>query len=82
MNLKTINIRDSQERHEGFEEGIVPLTGLNLDLIDSAITYLLSNNFQVNPVKDYETGKNASSKIITILHSFIHQINKKNWFKS
>ena len=23
----------------------MPLTGLNLDLIDSAITYLLSNNF-------------------------------------
>ena len=48
MNLKSINIRDSQERHEGFEQGIVPLTGLNLNLIKNALAYLLSNNQNLN----------------------------------
>jgi len=81
MKLKSINIRDSQERHEGFEEGIVPLTGLNLNLIKNAINYILSNNYKINPVIDYENGSNISSKLVTILISFVDQINKKNWFK-
>ena len=81
MKLKSINIRDSQERHEGFEEGIVPLTGLNLNLIKNAINYILSNNYKINPVMDYENGSNISSKLVTILISFVDQINKKNWFK-
>ena len=81
MKLKSINIRDSQERHEGFEEGIVPLTGLNLNLIKNAINYLNSNKNKFNQVKDYENGVNISSKLVTIIISFIDQINKKSWFK-
>ena len=81
MKLKSINIRDSQERHEGFEQGIVPLTGLNLDLIKNAISYLLSSEFQIIPISDYENGANTSSKLVTIVISFIDQVNKKDWFK-
>jgi UDP-N-acetylglucosamine 2-epimerase len=81
MKLKSINIRDSQERHEGFEEGIVPLTGLNLNLIKNAINYLNSNKNKFNQVKDYENGVNISSKLVTIIISFIDQINKKSWLK-
>ena len=81
MKLKSINIRDSQERHEGFEEGIVPLTGLNLNLIKNAINYLNSNKNKFNQVKDYENGVNISSKLVTIINSFIDQINKKSWLK-
>ena len=81
MKLKSINIRDSQERHEGFEQGIVPLTGLNLNLIKNALAYLLSNKSKFKPIKDYEDGINISSKLVTIVLSFIDQINKKSWFK-
>ena len=81
MKLKSINIRDSQERHEGFEEGIVPLTGLNLKMIKNAIKYVLAKKNQIGVVKDYESGKNASTKCVAIVISFIDQINKKNWFK-
>ena len=81
MKLKSINIRDSQERHEGFEEGIVPLTGLNLKMIKNAIKYVLAKKNQIGVVKDYENGKNASTKCVAIVISFIDQINKKNWFK-
>ena len=78
MKLRSINIRDSQERHEGFEEGIVPLTGLNLNLIKNAMNYILSKNYKINPVMDYENGSNFSSKLVTIIISFVDQINKKN----
>ena len=81
MKLKSINIRDSQERHEGFEEGLVPLTGLNLNLIKNAINYLNLNKNKFNQVKDYENGVNISSKLVTIIISFIDQINKKSWLK-
>ncbi len=82
MGLRSINIRDSQERHEGFEEGIVPLTGLNVNLIENAINFLLFNKSKVSQVMDYEKGINISSKLVTILISFIDQINKKSWLKN
>ncbi len=81
MDLKSINIRDSQERHEGFEEGVVPLTGLNLKLIKNAINYLMLDKNKKKQVTDYEKGKNISSKLVTIVISFVDQINKKSWFK-
>ncbi len=81
MKLRSINIRESQERHEGFEEGIVPLTGLNLKLIKNSIYYLLSNKKKIIPILDYEHGVNISSKLVTIIISFVDQINKKSWFK-
>ncbi len=81
MKFKSINIRDSQERHEGFEEGITPLTGLNLDLIKNSINYLLLDKQKNVPITDYENGENISSKLVAIIISFVDQINKKNWFK-
>ncbi len=81
MKLKSINVRDSQERHEGFEQGIVPLTGLNLVLIKSAIAYLSSSEFKIFPINDYENGLNSSSKLVSIVISFIDQVNKKDWLK-
>lgn len=81
MKLNSINLRDSQERHEGFEEGIVPLTGLNLNLIKNAINFIESRKNKFYQVKDYENGTNISSKLVTIIVSFVDQINKKDWFK-
>ena len=59
----------------------MPLTGLNLKLIKNAINYLLINKNKKKPVTDYEKGENISSKLVTILISFVDQINKKSWYK-
>ena len=60
---------------------IVPLTGMNLRLIKNAINYILINKNKKKQVNDYEKGENISSKLVTIVISFVDQINKKSWFK-
>ena len=40
MQFKAVNLRETNERQEGFAEGIVPMTGLNLKNIDTAINIL------------------------------------------
>ena len=39
------------------------------------------NKNKKKQVTDYEKGKNISSKLVTIVISFVDQINKKSWFK-
>jgi UDP-N-acetylglucosamine 2-epimerase (non-hydrolysing) len=80
MKFKAINLRETNERQEGFEEGIAPMTGLNLKNIDTAIHILSDKNYVVNPIKDYET-TNVSSKLVKILISYIDYINHKTWKK-
>ena len=80
MKFKAINLRETNERQEGFEEGIAPMTGLNLKNIDTAIHILSDQNYVVNPIKDYET-TNVSSKLVKILISYIDYINHKTWKK-
>jgi UDP-N-acetylglucosamine 2-epimerase (non-hydrolysing) len=80
MKFKAINLRETNERQEGFEEGIAPMTGLNLKNIDTAINILSNKNYTINPVKDYEIN-NVSSKVVKILISYIDYINHKVWKK-
>ena len=61
---------------------MVPLTGLNVNLIENAIDFLLINKIKVSKVMDYAKGKNISSKLVTILISYIDQINKKVGLKT
>ena len=37
MKFKAINLRETNERQEGFEEGIAPMTGLNLKNIQKVL---------------------------------------------
>ena len=80
MGFKAINLRETNERQEGFEEGIVPMTGLNLKNIVTAINILSDKNHAVYPVKDYDVS-NVSGKFLKILISYIDYINHKIWKK-
>jgi UDP-N-acetylglucosamine 2-epimerase (non-hydrolysing) len=84
LNFPALNIRESQERPEGMEEGAVMLVGLDFERINQAIS-ILENQFRnkernINLVKDYNT-LNVSEKILRLIHSYVDYVNRVVWKK-
>jgi UDP-N-acetylglucosamine 2-epimerase len=86
LSIPSINIRDSNERQEGMEYGTTIMTSVNVDnIINSAEITLnkikknkISENNKIYP--DYSE-ESVSDKIVNIIQSYTHYINKKVWFK-
>lgn len=79
LNFPALNIRDSHERPEGFEEGAVMLTGMNLQTVLQALSILESqpsgNRRLLRMVEDYKA-VNVSEKVVRVILSYIHYIQR------
>jgi UDP-N-acetylglucosamine 2-epimerase (non-hydrolysing) len=84
LNFPALNLRDAQERPEGFEEGSVILTGLDINRVLQGIeilsTQVRGENRTLEMVKDYSP-RNVSDKVLRILQSFTDVINRTTWGK-
>ncbi len=84
LNFPAINIRDAQERPEGFEEGAVMFTGMNVDRIFNAIDILADqgrgDNRTISVVDDY-IAPNVSEKVVRTIMSYTDYVNKVIWRK-
>lgn len=84
MNFPALNIRDAQERPEGFEEGAVMFTGMNIERVLQAITVLeqqgRGNKRSINVVKDY-VAPNVSEKVVRTIISYTDYVNNVVWRK-
>ncbi|MCK8126391.1 UDP-N-acetylglucosamine 2-epimerase (non-hydrolyzing) [Pseudoalteromonas sp. SIMBA_153] len=85
LNFPAINIRDAQERPEGFEEGAVMFTGMNVERIVQAID-ILENQPRgkvrlINKVNNY-IAPNVSDKVLRTIISYTDYVNKFVWKKS
>jgi len=84
LNFPALNIREAQERPEGFEEGAVMFTGMNKDRIMQAIDILAEqkrgDERSINVVKDY-VAPNVSEKVIRTIHSYVDYVNNVVWRK-
>ena len=85
MNFSALNIREAQERPEGFEEGAVMFTGMEIDRILQAIAILEDQcdgeQRTLNVVADY-IAPNVSDKVVRIITSYTDYVNKFVWKKS
>jgi len=83
LNFPAITIRDSHERPEGMDEGVLIMSGLKrkniIESIDLVKSFSSSN--QINLPKDYDVD-NYSQKIVKIVHSYIDYIQRTVWFKN
>jgi UDP-N-acetylglucosamine 2-epimerase (non-hydrolysing) len=82
LNFPAINIRETHERHEAMEKGVVPMTEFSETGLYHSIIRAL-NNFSLhkkNHIQDYEQ-VNVSGKIAQIVGSYINYINRKNFYK-
>lgn len=83
-NFPALNIREAQERPEGFEEGSVILVGLKINRILQGLRILESQGRNaertLHIVSDY-TSNNVSEKIARIILSYTDYINRVVWKK-
>jgi len=82
LNFPAINIRETHERHEAMEKGIVAMnefseTGLYLSIIQTLNNFSLQKK---NHIQDYEQ-LNVSGKIAQIVSSYKNYINRKSFYK-
>ena len=84
LNFPALNIRETQERHEGVEESSVMMVDLDIKKIRTALKILKTQteNKQriINIVNDYNL-INVSEKVLRIIHSHTDYINRKVWKK-
>jgi UDP-N-acetylglucosamine 2-epimerase (non-hydrolysing) len=84
MNFAALNIREAHERPEGFEEGAVMFTGMEIDRILQAITILedqkTGTERSIKLVNDY-IAPNVSDKVVRTIISYVDYVNKFVWKK-
>ena len=84
LNFPAITIRNSHERPEGMDEGIVIMSGLDKDKILSAIEITVNankNRSEKFEILDYKN-KHVSDQVSKIIFSYIEFINKNVWKKN
>ena len=84
LNFPAVNIRDAQERPEGFEEGAVMFTGMNVERILQAIEILdkqpRGEHRLIKKVENY-IAPNVSDKVLRTIISYTDYVNRVVWKK-
>ncbi len=79
MSINAINLRESHERPEADEEAVVPISGLDLYLIQNQIE-MTKKLKKSKIVRDYNV-ENFSEKIVKLIGGFVNKINDDVWKK-
>ncbi len=86
LDLPAVTIREAHERPEGMDEGTLIMTGLKLDNILDAVNIIVEQHHSSNMgrtkavVPDYAV-EQVSKKILNIVFSYVHYINRMVWHK-
>lgn len=84
LNFPALNLRETQERHEAFEEGSVMMVGLEIDRVAQGLAILENQGRgaerSLRQVADYSM-PNVSDKIVRIIHSYTDYVNRVVWKK-
>ena len=82
LDFPALNLRDMNERPEGFEETTVMMVGLNLERILASLEIIKNQNAkgprEFDIVKDYDVN-NVSKKIVKIIQSYTDYIRRVVW---
>ena len=82
MNFPALNIRETHERPEAFEEASVMMVGLELERVYQAIDILkfqkIGEQRLLREVSDYSI-PNVSEKVVRIIHSYRDYVMRTVW---
>ena len=83
LNFPALNLKEANERPEGFEESSVMMVGLKNKRILNALNILKDQRgFErdLNIVREYDV-ENVSKKIVRIIESYTDYVNREVWKK-
>ncbi len=84
LNFPALNLRETQERHEAFEEASVMMVGLDVDRVMQVLAILENQprgtSRLLRQVADYSM-PNVSDKVVRIIHSYTDYVNRVVWKK-
>jgi UDP-N-acetylglucosamine 2-epimerase (non-hydrolysing) len=84
LNFPALNLRETQERHEAFEEASVMMVGLDINRVMQGLSILENQprgeNRLLRQVMDYSM-PNVSEKVVRIIHSYTDYVNRVVWKK-
>jgi UDP-N-acetylglucosamine 2-epimerase (non-hydrolysing) len=82
LNFPALNLRDVQERPEGFEEAAVMFTGLDVERIFTCLSVVerqpRGEDRLLRLVRDY-AALNVSAKVLRIVLSYTGFVNRRTW---
>jgi len=82
LGFPALNLRDTHERPEGFEEAAVMMVGLDADRIEQGLRVLAreprGGNAARRPVHDYEP-LDVAAKVLRIIVSYTGYVNRTVW---
>jgi len=82
LNFPALNLRETQERHEAFEEASVMMVGLDVDRVMQGLSILETQprgeSRLLRQVADYNM-PNVSEKVVRIIHSYTDYVNRVVW---
>lgn len=84
LNFPALNLRETQERHEAFEEASVMMVGLDVERVMQGLSILETQprgaTRGLRQVADYSM-PNVSDKMVRIIHSYTDYVNRVVWKK-
>lgn len=82
LNFPALNLRETQERPEGFEEASVMLVGLNPERVIQGLDILSAQprgDIRLLELVDAYSVSNVSDKVLRIIQSYTDVIRRKTW---
>ena len=79
LHLKSVNLRFTNERQEGFEASGVFMPGIDQEMIVQTIDYLMNNEIKKQTHPNYSDG-NFSDKVLCLISSYMNYVKEKSWY--
>ena len=80
LGFPAIMIRNSHERPEGMDQGVLIMSGLEKERVLECVEVTLETKFTQPIVQDYNQ-ENVSNKVLKIILSYIDYVNREVWKK-